>query len=57
VGAATVLQRAWRKVLNTRIERLLVDIIAVQTMGRGWIAREKVRGGGVVKLRRVIGGW
>ncbi|KIW00376.1 uncharacterized protein PV09_08086 [Verruconis gallopava] len=57
VGAAIVLQRAWRKVLSNRIERLLGDIINVQAVARGWIARQKIKGGGKIKSRRVIGGW
>jgi abnormal spindle-like microcephaly-associated protein len=57
VGAAVVLQRAWRRILEARVENLLRIVVAVQVVGRGWIAREKIKGGGRVRKRRVIGGW
>ena len=57
VGAATVLQRAWRRVLDARMQRLVAGVVAFQSGARGWITREKIRGGGVVRGRRIIGGW
>ena len=57
VGAAVVLQRAWRGVRERRMERVVNSVVCFQAGARGWIEREKVRGGGVVRGRRVIGGW
>jgi abnormal spindle-like microcephaly-associated protein len=44
VGAAVVLQRAWRRVLDLRIEALLKDVITLQALSRGWLARRKSKG-------------
>ncbi|QDS77908.1 hypothetical protein FKW77_000761 [Venturia effusa] len=52
VNAATVLQKAWRKVLSRRIDALLDDVICFQTMARGWTTRERIRGGGKIKPRK-----
>lgn len=52
MGAATVLQRAWRNVLSKRIDALLDDVTSFQAVARGWIAREKRRNGGRVRERR-----
>ncbi|KAE9983022.1 hypothetical protein BLS_005039 [Venturia inaequalis] len=52
VGAAIVLQRAWRNVLSRRIDALLDDVTGFQAMARGWAVREKRRNGGRVKARR-----
>lgn len=51
VGAAIVLQRAWRAVIAGRVGRLERDVCRFQAAARGWFAR---RGG---KERRVMGGW
>ncbi|KAF2144687.1 uncharacterized protein K452DRAFT_223122 [Aplosporella prunicola CBS 121167] len=66
VGAATVLQRAWRRVLDARIERLIGDVLGFQAVARGWAARRRVNGalaagkkGGAAGRRggRIRGGW
>jgi abnormal spindle-like microcephaly-associated protein len=57
VGAAVLLQRAWKAVLNKRMKEVLQGVVGFQAKARGWAAREKVRGGGQVRDRRVIGGW
>ncbi|OCK78624.1 hypothetical protein K432DRAFT_383725 [Lepidopterella palustris CBS 459.81] len=63
VGAATVLQRAWRELLQRRSERLTRNITAFQAMARGWAVRRLMRGinggklGGKGRERRIRGGW
>ena len=57
VGAAVVLQRAWRGVRERRMQRVVDSVEGMQARARGWILREKIRGGGVVRERRVVGGW
>lgn len=57
VNAATVLQRAWRKVLDKRIDALVSDVTNFQSVARSWLARERVRSGGRAKERKVRGGW
>lgn len=52
VNAAMVLQRAWRKLLNSRIDRLLDDVTGFQSLARGWVVRERRRGGGRVRERK-----
>lgn len=54
VGAAIVLQRAWRRVLDLRIEALLKDVTVLQSLSRGWLARRKIKGKPVLRMR---GGW
>jgi hypothetical protein len=39
------------------MQKIVDSVVAVQAAARGWTTREKIRGGGVVKARRVIGGW
>lgn len=57
VDSATVLQRAWRGVLEARIGRLNGDVEQFQVLARGWMARRRV----VARRRgvrdRVTGGW
>ncbi|KAI9708465.1 MAG: hypothetical protein M1820_003926 [Bogoriella megaspora] len=63
--AAVVLQRAWRKKLGERIERLQGDMRGVQALVRGWMVRKREGGRvrrekerGKVRGRRVGGvGW
>jgi abnormal spindle-like microcephaly-associated protein len=57
VGAAVVLQRAWRAVLDRRIDALLNDVVGFQAMARKWLVREKIRGGGKIRKQRIRGGW
>jgi abnormal spindle-like microcephaly-associated protein len=63
VGAATVLQRAWRNVLVARRAALERDVQAFQALARGWAIRRWVRRitagrvGGKEKARRTRGGW
>lgn len=59
VHAATVLQRAWRKVLDKRIGRLVEDVVGFQAVARGWAVRRRVADGkdGGKARRRVRGGW
>lgn len=52
VGAAVVLQRAWRRVLDLRIEALLKDVITLQALSRGWLARRKSKGKAVLSVLR-----
>jgi len=52
VGAAVVLQRAWRRVLDLRIEALLKDVMALQALSRGWLARRKSKGKNVLSVQR-----
>lgn len=59
VGAAIVLQRAWRNILDARIGKLVGDITAFQALARGCAVRRTVPlGGGKNKpSRRIRGGW
>ncbi|KAK7521691.1 uncharacterized protein IWZ02DRAFT_370854 [Phyllosticta citriasiana] len=60
VGAAVVLQRAWRRVLDTRIGRLIGDVLGFQAAARGWAVRRKLapsKGGKVKRRENVRGGW
>ena len=58
VHAATVLQRAWRKALETRIRLLQGDIVRVQALIRGWRTRRNLRLLGKETRRRFVGvGW
>jgi abnormal spindle-like microcephaly-associated protein len=56
VGAAVVLQRAWRAVLDRRIDALVKDVVGFQAMARKWLVREKIRGG-KIRRQRIRGGW
>ncbi|KAF2085320.1 hypothetical protein K490DRAFT_67738 [Saccharata proteae CBS 121410] len=57
VGAAVVLQRAWRKVLDARIARLVSDVVGFQTLARGWAVRGKMGKRNGKRSERVRGGW
>lgn len=58
VDAAVVLQRAWRSVLDRRIECLERDVLAFQSIARGWGVRRATAGVlGIGGGRRVMGGW
>jgi abnormal spindle-like microcephaly-associated protein len=58
VDAAVTLQRAWRAVLDRRIECLERDVLAFQSMARGWAVRRATAGVlGTGSGRRVMGGW
>ncbi|KAF2419776.1 hypothetical protein EJ08DRAFT_642480 [Tothia fuscella] len=57
VDAAVVLQRAWRTVLDRRIEMLVKDVVEFQSVARRWLSRERIRGGGQVRERKIRGGW
>lgn len=58
VDAAVVLQRAWRSVLDRRIECLEKDVLAFQAIARGWAIRRATAGVlGFGAGRRVMGGW
>jgi abnormal spindle-like microcephaly-associated protein len=52
---AVVLQRAWRRVLDYRIDRLNRNVGAFQYMAKGWLARRRVQK--YDRLSRVMGGW
>lgn len=54
VGAAVVLQQAWRAVLERRIAMLVADVMGVQCVARGWVARGRVWGR---RAERVRAGW
>ncbi|KAK8168443.1 hypothetical protein IWX90DRAFT_380386 [Phyllosticta citrichinensis] len=60
VGAAMVLQRAWRRVLDARIGRLIGDVLGFQAAARGWAVRRKLaalKGGKPKRKEKVRGGW
>lgn len=57
VDAATVIQRAWRGVLEARIGRLSADVDGFQVLARGWMARRRARASGRGVQNRVMGGW
>ncbi|KAI4719234.1 hypothetical protein E4T48_04551 [Aureobasidium sp. EXF-10727] len=58
VDAAVTLQRAWRAVLDRRIECLERDVMAFQSLARGWGVRRATAGVlGTGSERRVMGGW
>ncbi|KAF2685944.1 hypothetical protein K458DRAFT_417126 [Lentithecium fluviatile CBS 122367] len=62
-GAATVIQRRWRAVLEKRRVDLEARVLLFQSLARGWAIRRWVRRvtggrvGGREKVRRVRGGW
>lgn len=59
VGAAITIQRAWRAVLDNRIQGLVQDITQLQSIIRGWRTRntvDKIKKRGRKQLR-VKGGW
>ncbi|GME35357.1 putative calmodulin-binding protein sha1 protein [Neofusicoccum parvum] len=62
VGAAIVLQRAWRSVLDARIGKLVRDVTTFQALARGWAVRRatldsRKKGGAARRVERVRGGW
>jgi len=58
VEAAVTLQRAWRAVLDRRIECLERDVLAFQSLARGWGVRRATAGVlGNGSGRRIMGGW
>jgi abnormal spindle-like microcephaly-associated protein len=63
VNAATVIQRRWKGILDSRRQQLESDVLAFQALARGWAIRRWVRRitagriGGKEKVRRVRGGW
>jgi abnormal spindle-like microcephaly-associated protein len=63
VGAATLIQQRWKRILEIRKEKLNRDVMAFQALARGWAIRRWVRRvtagrvGGKEKVRRVRGGW
>ncbi|CAD0106954.1 unnamed protein product [Aureobasidium uvarum] len=58
VEAAVILQRAWRAVLDRRIECLERDVMAFQSLTRGWGVRRATAGVlGNGSGRRIMGGW
>ncbi|KAF1946518.1 hypothetical protein EJ02DRAFT_450605 [Clathrospora elynae] len=63
VHAATVIQRRWISIQQSRRRQLESDILAFQALARGWAIRRWVRRitagriGGREKVRRVRGGW
>ena len=62
IAAATLLQRSWRRVLNSRIERLHRNVTSFQTLAKGWTARRKFivgqsLGKNSVHSCRLMGGW
>lgn len=54
VDAATVLQRAWRAVIEKRLRRLNADVEGFQVLARGWVVRREL---GIGTGGRAIGGW
>ena len=62
VSAATVLQRAWRQVLDTRIQKLNDNVMEFQVVAKGWLERRKTNRQRPVptfgsQAARVMGGW
>lgn len=59
VGAAIVMQRCWRGVLERRQRRLEVAMEGFQALARGWAVRRWVRRltGKRERVRRIRGGW
>lgn len=55
IGATVVLQRAWRRVLEGRLEAFLRDVVEIQGVARGWLVRRRT--GGRRVERRMRGGW
>ena len=39
VDAAVLVQRTWRAVVNSRVERLEKDVVDFQVLARGWLER------------------
>lgn len=42
VDAAVVMQRAWRSIVRTRVQRLENEVTEFQVLARGWVQRRKV---------------
>jgi abnormal spindle-like microcephaly-associated protein len=57
VWAATVMQRAWRRVLDGKIRALEGDVRRLQAVARGWLVRKRVVGKGAVGKVGVRAGW
>ena len=60
VGAATILQRAWRVVLGARLSRLNAGVGSFQVLAKGWLERRRlidVRHRSIMQGSRVMGGW
>jgi abnormal spindle-like microcephaly-associated protein len=49
VDAAVVIQRAWRGVVERRIERLNEDVVGFQALAKGWMGRRKGRANRIVR--------
>ena len=43
ISAATTLQRAWRKVLDSRIERLNRDVGQFQAVAKAWLVKRRIQ--------------
>lgn len=54
IGATVVLQRAWRSVLDGRLEVFLRDVVNIQGVARGWLVRKRLGGR---KVERKMRGW
>jgi abnormal spindle-like microcephaly-associated protein len=58
VDAAVLVQRTWRAVVGSRVERLERDVVDFQVLARGWLERRRVcaaKKRGVVGGRRAVG--
>jgi abnormal spindle-like microcephaly-associated protein len=53
VDAAVLVQRTWRAIVSSRVERLEGDVVDFQVLARGWLERRRV---GAAKKRGVNGG-
>lgn len=42
VDAAVLVQRTWRAVVSSRVERLEKDVVGFQVLARGWLERRRV---------------
>lgn len=62
ISAATVLQRAWRQVLDARITKLNGNVMLLQVVAKGWLERRRIkrevsRSTAGRQALRVMGGW
>jgi abnormal spindle-like microcephaly-associated protein len=59
VGAVLTLQKAWRAVLDARVQKLMADVQRFQSVAKGWTVRNAIHRYryGTGKTERVRGGW
>jgi abnormal spindle-like microcephaly-associated protein len=61
VDAAMLVQRTWRAIVSSRVERLEGDVVDFQVLARGWLERRRVcaakKRGANGAFGRRVGGW